>query len=65
MVKNIYVGFALMSLVACTSTGLYTEVSAHTKSGASQNGAAVVDDKLKTACETSGGYYSNALGCFD
>jgi hypothetical protein len=65
MVKNIYVSFALMSLLACTPRGLYTEKSVGTKSGASENEAAAVDDKLKSACEAKGGYYSKTLGCFD
>ena len=65
MVKNIYVSFALMSLVACTSEGLYTEESAGAKSSASENEATEVDNKLKSACEARGGYYSKTLGCFD
>lgn len=63
--KYIYVSFALMSLVACTSRGLYTEKSVGTKSGASENEAAAVDDNLKPACEAKGGYFSKTLGCFD
>lgn len=63
--KYIYVSFALMSLVACTSRGLYTEKSVGTKSGASENEAAAVDDNLKPACEAKGRYFSKTLGCFD
>ena len=70
MIKSIYVCVALISLAACTSSGLYTEKSVGTNGGASQNNVAAVHDTPKAVfqrhtCEAKGGYYSNALGCFE
>ena len=44
MMKSIYVCVALISLAACTSSGLYTEKSVGTNGGASQNKVAAVHD---------------------
>ena len=70
MMKSIYVCVALISLAACTSSGLYTEKSVGTNGGAWQNNVAAVHDTPEAVfqrhtCEAKGGYYSNALGCFE
>ena len=70
MMKNICVCVALVSLAACTSRGLYTEKSEGTNSRASQNDVAAAHATPKAVfqrhtCEAKGGYYSNALGCFE